>query len=342
MNDARAATGLPEWRRAGGTPAVTALVRASPEDFRVDEIIDFELDGGGEHDWLRIEKRGVNTAWLARRLAGFAGVPARDVGFAGMKDRHAVTRQWFSIRRPGGAKADWSAFREPGVRVLEIARHARKLKRGAHRGNAFELTLRELDGDAESRLAAIAARGVPNYFGEQRFGHAGGNLDLAASLFAGRRLPRERRALALSAARGFLFNEILAARVLAGTWDRLEAGDVAVLDGTGSVFDVTEPDAALERRAAELDVHPSGALWGRADDAAGSRILPSELAAVDAHATLTAGLERLARAGRRALRLKVADFEWTAERGVLLLRFRLTRGGFATAVLREVARTRLP
>lgn len=318
------------------------MLRSVPGDFRVSELLDLEFDDHGEHDWLRIEKTDVNTAWLARRLADFAGIPARDVGYAGLKDRHAVTRQWFSVRRPGGGGADWSALRLPGVSVLDTARHGRKLKRGAHRGNAFELRLRDVDGDVLPRLAHIARHGVPNYFGEQRFGHAAGNLLLAEALIAGRRLKRDKRSIGLSAARSFLFNCVLDQRIGDETWNCLRQGDVVNLDGSNSVFDLATVDASAARRCKELDIHPSGPLWGRGRDAPGQRLLPAELDAVKAHAKLCAGLERLADAGRRALRVRVRDLEWELDGTTLSLSFALGRGSYATAVLREFVAYRQP
>jgi tRNA pseudouridine13 synthase len=327
---------LPDWRRAWGGPVLTGQLKSLPEDFRVTELADFDFDDSGEHDWLWIEKIDVNTAWLARRLAEFAAVPPKDVGYAGMKDRHAVTCQWFSVRRPGGDKADWANLQLPGVRVLERRRHSRKLRRGAHKANRFELRLRHCDGDAEPMLARIAAHGVPNYFGEQRFGHDGRNVAMAQSLFAGRRLRRDKRSLALSAARGFLFNEILDRRIAAGTWNRLLPGDVANLDGSNSVFDVDTVDEIIAERATLLDLHASGALWGRGGDAVGSRLLSDEQAAVAAHTELHAGLERHCVAGRRALRMRVRELRWESDGDTLRLEFSLGRGSFATAVLREL------
>jgi len=340
MHPRDANDGLPNWRRAHGAAAVCARAKSCPEDFRVTEILDFVPDGSGEHDWLWIEKRDANTAWLARRLAAHAGVAAADVGYAGMKDRVAVTRQWFSVRRPGGARADWSALALPGVTLLEQTRNSRKLRRGAHRGNAFELRLRDVDGAPSERLALIAAQGVPNYFGAQRFGRDGGNLALARALIAGARFKRDKRSLALSAARSYLFNLILERRVAADNWNVLLPGDIANLDGSNSVFAFEAVDDTLLQRCAALDVHPSGALWGRGGDAPGQRILPSEAAAVAAEAQLAAGLERFVAAGRRPLRVAVEELRWEQAADSLLLCFRLRRGAYATAVLRELTRCR--
>ena len=195
---------LPDWQRAFGEPVASCHIRKANADFQVSEQLGFELSGDGEHDYLQIEKDGANTAWVARGLAKHAGIAASDVGFAGLKDRHAVTKQWFSVRRPAGNKADWMKLDLTGVRVLQEGRHRRKLRRGAHAGNRFRVALRNLTetrGGLRERLAEIRDAGVPNYFGEQRFGRDGGNLGLAGDLFAGRRLSRGKRGMALSAAR---------------------------------------------------------------------------------------------------------------------------------------------
>jgi len=185
-----------------------------------------------------------------------------------MKDRHAVTRQWFSVRRPAGTPADWSALEVEGAQVLEVSRNNRKLRRGAHSGNQFRIVVRgsansdpETSGElVQQRTRTIVEQGVPNYFGEQRFGREGGNLQLAEALFAGKRLKRDKRSFALSSARAWLFNQVLQQRVEAGTWSELQAGDVAALDGSGSIFAVEELDETLEKRCRELDLHPTGPL----------------------------------------------------------------------------------
>lgn len=326
---------LPPWRRAGGPPACTGLLRATPDDFRVTEQLELDFDGAGEHDWLWLEKRETNTAWLARQLARFAGVPAQDVGYSGLKDRHAVTRQWFSVRRVTGAGYDWDAFSAPAVRILDRARHSRKLRRGAHAANHFEICLREVRGDPDAALRRIGRDGVPNYFGEQRFGRDGGNLELAQLLFAGRRLKREKRSIALSAARALIFNDVLDARIADGTWNCLVPGDTAVLAGTRSHFAVDEPDTTLVARCAAFDLHPSGPLHGR--EAKPANCPEVERLVIARHAALASGLERHCDAARRPLRAQAAELDWKLRGDALHLSFALPAGSFATSVLREVA-----
>lgn len=303
------------------------------------EISGFELSGDGEHDYLYIEKTDANTSWVARGLARHAGIHIRDVGFAGMKDRHAVTRQWFSVRRPGGPKADWNLLKLDGVSVLETQRHNRKLRRGALKGNRFQLRIRALsdpDSTLTDKLQSIVESGVPNYFGEQRFGRNGNNIAMAQRYFAGRKLPREQRSIALSAARSLIFNDVLSCRVLAGNWDTLVDGDIVNLDGSGSIFAADSVDAELRKRCCEFDIHPTGTLWGKGAPTAGGEAAEIERGIAEQRADLAAGLERNADEGRRALRLRVRDLEWELQDDSLMLAFSLTRGEYATAVLREI------
>ena len=307
---------LPEWERALGPVLFAGSIRTTPDDFNVVEDLDVAFAHEGEHDWLRIRKTGANTHWVAERLAKFAGVPSRDVGYSGLKDRHAVTEQWFSVRRKPGTDPDWSHFDAEGVQVLECQRHRRKLRRGTHRSNRFRIAVRAeglgaLSGDLDARLGAIAARGVPNYFGEQRFGRGGANIALGQAVLDGRRVPRHKRSLGLSALRSLQFNEELDGRVRDGSWEALKVGDKANLDGSGSVFDVEEITPELRRRCEELDVHPCG--------------------------TLPALGEAGVAAAHRPLRMRVAGLEWEIDGDALWLHFTLGRGSYATAVLRELA-----
>lgn len=333
---------IPDWARACGAPPIAAAIRTELTDFVVDEQLAIEFTDDGEHDWLWIEKAGANTHWVAGQLARHAGIPERDVGYAGLKDRHAVTRQWFSVRRSG--ETDWGAFSADGVSVLERRRHRRKLQRGAHAGNRFRIALRGtgIAGSAallEERLAAIADAGVPNYFGEQRFGRDDGNLSLAQALFAGKRLTRHKRSMALSAARSVIFNAVLDARVRDGSWNRILPGELANLDGSGSVFAVATPDAELERRCAVQDIHPTATLWGAGAPLSCDRVAEIETAVAGDWPDLAQGLERAGlKPMARALRLPVRGLTWTFETDALWLEFTLDSGAFATAVLREIAR----
>ena len=333
-------TVLPDWQRAYGGVKATARIRLSHSDFRVEERLGFEPDGDGEHDFLWIEKEGQNTPWVAGVLASYAGIKAMDVGYSGLKDRHAVTRQWFSVRRPGGDKPDWSRFRAEGVRIVEVTRHGQKLRHGVHRANHFRIALRELSAPANviAALATVVEHGFPNYFGEQRFGHGARNLALASRLFAGRRLPRSQRSIALSAARSFLFNLVLERRVRERTWNTLLPGDCANLDGSGSVFPVDVVDENLLGRAATLDLHPTGPLWGRGERSVAGEVLRLEESVIGEYPDLAQGLvSRKVEHSRRALRARAGELQWQhADEETLWLEFTLGRGTFATSLLREL------
>ena len=329
---------------AHGAAPATGRIRVVPEDFLVEEVLGFEADATGAHGLLIVEKRGANTGWVAAQLARHAQVPPRDVGFSGHKDRHAVTRQAFTVPLP--VEFDVERCREwrgEGYAVLAVARHGRKLRPGSHRGNRFEVRIRQLQGETaaiEERLNAIAVAGVPNYFGPQRFGREGANLRRALEWVQGREAPRDRqqRGFALSAARSFLFNEVLGSRVRRGDWNRLLPGEAVMLDGRRSFFQAATIDATLEQRCAAMDVHPSGPLPGRGESPATDAALEVESRALAGHDAVVALLvaERMEHE-RRSLRLPVREFTWAFEAdAVLVLRFSLPRGAFATAVLHEL------
>jgi tRNA pseudouridine13 synthase len=339
---------------AFGAPVLSARMRAAHADFRVEEIDAFAPSGSGEHVLLTIEKRGMNTAFVAGLIARWAGVPVGAVGYAGLKDRHAVTVQRFTVQVPGREPPPLVELEalagdapEQSLRVLGAARHARKLPRGALAGNRFVLVLRDVAGDRDAidaRLRALRAAGCPNAFGGQRFGHDGGNIAAALAMFEGRRMRRDQRALLLSAARSELFNRVLAARVADGSWDRGLDGEVWMLDGSHSVFGPEPMSPLLEGRAAALDIHPTGPLWGRGDPRVDGAVRAIERAAVDGPdaARLRAGLEGAGlRQERRALRVRVADLAWRwTGPDVLALAFGLPAGSYATAVLAQLGDVR--
>jgi tRNA pseudouridine13 synthase len=312
-------------------------IRVLPEDFRVDEELGFEPSGAGAHRLLRIRKRGANTGWVAMRLARLLGVRTGDVGYAGLKDRHAVTEQWFSVPAAAPHALSEADLAADGLAVVEAHAHDRKLRPGSHRANRFRIVVRDVRGDPDAidgRLTEMGERGVPNAFGPQRFGRGGHNLELARALAAGRRMRRADRGFALSAARSLIFNEALSRRVAAGEWDALVPGDRAGLAGSRSHFAVDVVDATLTARVASHDVHPTGPLWGRGDPPTRGPIRRLEEDAAAAHATLRELLERSGmRQERRPLRLSVEDLDWGWEGTNLTLAFRLVAGGFATAVL---------
>jgi tRNA pseudouridine13 synthase len=328
---------------AHGAPRVTGRVRAAPEDFVVEEVLGFDPAGHGQHVLVQVRKRGVDTPRVATALAALAGVPAVGVGYSGLKDRRAVTTQWLSVDLAGRPEPDWAALGVEGVEVLAAHRHDRKLRRGAHRANRFVLTVRELAGDRaglEARLARVAEAGVPNYFGEQRFGRGGANPAKAFALLRGEGRVRDRteRGLLLSAARAVLFNRVLAARVVAGSWDRALPGEVLMLDGRHSWFVADEVGDELRDRVARGEVHPTGPLWGRGEPGSQSEARAVEAAALECCEAWCEGLERAGlEQDRRALRVVPRDLAWEPlTGGVLRLSLTLPAGAYATTVLREL------
>lgn len=322
-------------------PCARGRIRSVPEDFFVEEIDAFPASGSGEHLLLTLEKRQMNTAFVAAHLARWAGVAESAVSFAGLKDRHAVTRQRFSLWLPKKTAPDLATLQMEGLRVLAAHWHQRKLPRGALAGNRFVLQLRELEGERdeiEARLGKIASCGVPNYFGEQRFGRGGQNVEKAAKMFAGQRVKRELRSLLLSAARAEIFNAVLAERVAAGNWQQAVAGDVFMLDGSRSVFGPEPCDAALSERLARFDIHPTGPLWGQGPLRTEAEAAALENGVATAHAALCQGLEAAGlKQERRSLRLPVRALEWQWHGPQQLqLAFSLPPGCYATVVLREL------
>ena len=329
---------------AWGGPFGSAVLKAAPEDFRVTEILDIELEGEGEHLWLLIEKRNLNTEEVARLLAKAAGLKLKDVSYAGLKDRKAVTRQWFSMQLPGQADPDFSALWNENLVCIESRRHRRKLQRGAHKANHFAIRLTALQADSrllDDCLRTIAGQGVPNYFGPQRFGRDGSNLFDARRWAERCALPPARgtRSRLLSTARSLLFNRVLARRVTEGSWNRVLAGDCLAFTDSRSHF----PSSRLEaddRRLAALDLHPTGPLWGEGDQAVEGAVRKLEEVEVGGEPQLatwlvSAGLEQ----SRRILRLPLKALTWHyPSPDCLELEFTLPTGCFATAVIRELVR----
>jgi tRNA pseudouridine13 synthase len=332
-----------DWTRAWGEPGATALLRCRDEDFEVEEQLSFTPAGEGEHACLFIEKRGRNTQDIARQLSRFCGVAERDIGYCGLKDRHAVTRQWFSIGLAGRDQPQWSALEDDSLRILQQTRHLRKLRRGVHRGNRFRLVLRELTGDRDAlvqRLQQLKAAGAPNYFGEQRFGIDGGNLQAGLRWLRGgdRRPRRQQRSMYLSALRAYLFNGLLARRIQSEQWQVPRAGDVCMLSGSNSLFCCEPGDAGIRERAEAGDLSLGLPLWGSGEPRSSEPVWDEFCEMVSDHGEICDFLvqQKLALAWRSA-RLFADDFCWQfCDDGTLVLEFGLESGCYATALLREL------
>lgn len=326
------ASALPEWPSAYPDTGAQALLKQHNDDFRVDEIPQALPCGDGEHVWLHIEKNGANTAWIAKKLAALAGVKEMDVGYAGLKDRHAITRQWFSIYLPRVQEPDFSVLNDSEMTVLSQSRHSKKLRRGDLLGNRFTLLLRQFEGDkaaVEANLERIKALGVPNYFGAQRFGHDGGNIEAGRAMLAGEIRVRNpgKKSIYLSAVRSLLFNDVLAERIRRGLWGKTLAGEVA--DELGQ---------------------PTGPLWGRGRLNSTDEVLALEAEVAGRFPQLCDGLEHAGlKQERRALSALPEQLRWQWQQGQdnpervdLMLTFSLPAGYYATSVLREITRTKEP
>lgn len=335
---------------AYGAPVLTGQMRTEPEDFFVQEQLSFTPGGGGEHLWLLVRKRLWNTMDVAQTLAKAAGIPVRSVGFSGLKDRRAVTEQWFSLHLPGKEDPTLNQLPE-GIDILEQVRHARKLNRGTHIANHFVLRMRHVSGDyaaAEERLQCIKQGGVPNYFGEQRFGRSGQNFTQAKAWllredsYRGRAPNRKMRSLWLSAIRSELFNQVLAERVQQGNWNQLLAGDILQPAHSRGLFNADE-DERSAARIAQGEVHPTGPLVGMAGMATTGASHALEHNILAPHTALIEALaqEKVA-AARRALRLSVSDLTWQVLGNEWEISMTLPTGAFATTVLAELGEWQLP
>jgi tRNA pseudouridine13 synthase len=323
-------------------------LRQTSADFFVEEQLGFEPDGAGEHCWLWVEKENLNTADAAQRLARFAGLRERDISYSGLKDKRAVTRQWFSLHVLN-RDVDWSQWEDSELRILRVARHSKKLRRGTHRGNYFQIILRDVHGDAEglqARIDLIRRCGVPNYFGEQRFGRDGRTFELAKQAAERhRRLSRQQASLYFSALRSYLFNAVLARRIVEHSWNTPLAGEVFMLNRSNSVFRQSI-DAALLERYASGDIHLSGPLPGCEKDNAvpTDSVLDLEQAVLNGNEKLVNYLQASKIDGaRRSLRLLPENL--LAENiggSVWRFSFVLGRGCFATSLMRELTDYYLP
>jgi tRNA pseudouridine13 synthase len=329
-------------------PGVGGVAKVVPEDFEVEELPAYLPSGAGEHLYLWVEKRGRNTPEVARSVAAALGVAERQVGYAGLKDRQAVTRQWLSVLTPQTP----TELAGDGFRVLQIARHGNKLRVGHSKGNRFTVLLRGATGleKAQAVLQELARRGSPNWFGAQRFGRDGDNAQLGLALLGKGDHPslpkaqRDRflRRLALSALQSELFNRVLALRMREAALDRAEAGDQLQLgeDGSGPVF-LCEDAAVDGPRVAAFEVSPTGPMFGPRMKLPGGLQAEREArvlsAAELAPTAFVAGGDETA-GTRRPLRVRPWEPKVEEIPEGLRLSFGLPRGAYATALLREVTK----
>ncbi|MCZ6853830.1 MAG: tRNA pseudouridine(13) synthase TruD [Gammaproteobacteria bacterium] len=307
---------MTSWPRAYPATGMSALFKQTPDDFRVHESLDFEVTGNGEHLYLFVEKCNLGTPEVADYLARRFQVDSVAIGYAGMKDKVAVARQWFSVQTAENMNSpdDPENIALPGLKVLKVSRHERKLRRGQICRNAFTVLLKDLRGDGlQDRMELLACQGVPNYFGPQRFG--ADNL-LAARAWLQmrrkRRISSFMKGLYLSVLRAFLFNEVLGLRVTQGSWNRTVEGDVVIAGD------------------------PSAPLWGRGRSAVTSVALDIENAALAPHRTICEDLEYAGvNQQRRTQVLNPDSLHWEESGDELLLRFVLPPGSYATSFLHE-------
>ncbi len=325
-----------------GKPVAKAKIKAKPEHFKVVENLGFDFTGSGEHLMVRVRKTGENTSFVANELAKACGVKSKDVSWAGLKDRHAVTEQWLSVHLPKGETPDFNEFLAayPSIEILATDRHNKKLRPGDLQGNSFELTLSEVTdvSDVLQRLESISKTGVPNYFGAQRFGNGGNNLDEARRW--GRENVRTRnqnkRSLYLSAARSWIFNQIISERIEQSIFSMLVEGDIALASGERVDVD-TNNIADLNEKVARGAVGISAAMAGDNQLPTSAKALELEQPHLDAEPDLMALIRgNRMRHERRAISLMPENLEWEAQDDNILLRFALDAGCFATSIVREL------
>ena len=317
----------------------TGVIRQFVEDFCVVEHISFSPSGAGDHLYLYIEKRGCNTDWVASQLASIAGLKLVDIGYAGKKDRHAVTQQWFSLHMPNQEEPDWESL-PPEIRILSKTRHEKKLKSGAILSNKFRLVIRSLTGDLseiERRLLLLQKQGIPNYFGAQRFGNNNGNVRKLIDMVKNRRrVKKSQRSMYISAGRSYLFNKILDYRVQQNNWNKAIAGDVMMLEGSHAIFSTETVDEQIERRIAEKDINPATLLWGRGERLSTGEARSIEDGVLDENPDIVDALERVgSQLAHRSLRVNIPSLKWEFQTDSLTISFDLPSGSYATSVLSE-------
>jgi len=331
---------LPEFSFLYGKPKSTGLLRRHRSDFKVFEQIPFQPCGEGEHLFIHIRKTGANTAFVAKELAQYFSVKESLVSYAGLKDRFAVTEQWFGVHVPGKQSYDLSDLNIEGVEVLTSKRHNKKLRIGGLDGNRFEITLRDVTDVDElvRRWHVVSNFGVPNYFGEQRFGIHGGNIAKALSLFSGQKVKdKKKRGMYLSAARSLIFNQMISQRIDKQTFDSLINGDVLMLAGTQSVFLADVIDESLKSRLVAHDLDITAPMWGAGELMTTGDAQTFEQDIADGQQAFCEGLPRFGlKQERRRIRLIIKDADIKVDNDVVTLSFFLPSGAYATTIMREL------
>ena len=320
-------------------PKQTALLKAECADFVVKEQLGYDMSGDGEFVAVKVRKTDCNTLFVGEQLAKLAGISARNMSYAGLKDRKAVTEQWFSLQMPGQPTPDFSQFSLEGVEILEVTRHQRKIRIGSLQGNHFEILLRNAEetDELKERLDFLAKNGFPNYFTEQRFGRDGNNLTQALRWANGeiKVKDRHKRSFYLSAARSEIFNLIVSKRMELNLAQQILVGDVLQLNGSHSWFVVDESEdlAQLQQRLAQQDVLLTAPLIGEEEKSA----VDFEHEIFAQHQALFALMrqERM-KAARRPILMQPQQFQWKFEPNGLRLQFDLPAGSYATALIREL------
>ena len=328
---------------ANGKPLIKAQYKTMPEMFTVCEHLSFTPQGQGSHVFLWIEKQGLNTQEVIQRLCRFCGVKPVDIGYAGLKDKRAITQQYFSVNVQNLNEPDWSLFSRPDCRIIDYTYHPRKLKTGTVKHNTFTIVLQIQYFDSTeffSRLEQIKKNGIPNYFGLQRFGIEENNLQRAAQWLTGkiRIKSRAQKSLLLSAARSYLFNQMLSVRIQEFGWHKLIAGEVFQLQDSHSVFATSVLDKSLQQRFIHGDIHPTLALWGKGDLLSQADLLAFEQRQAQVFMPLAYVLENKGlKQARRSLRVIPQDLcVQHLDQHRLSLSFSLPGGAYATSVLREL------
>lgn len=320
-------------------PKQTALLKAECADFVVKEQLGYDMSGDGEFVAVKVRKTDCNTLFVGEQLAKFAGISARNMSYAGLKDRKAVTEQWFSLQMPGQPTPDFSQFSLDGVEILDVTRHQRKIRIGSLQGNHFEIFLRNAEetDELKVRLDFLAKNGFPNYFTEQRFGRDGNNLTQALRWANGeiKVKDRNKRSFYLSAARSEIFNLIVSKRMELNLAQQILVGDVLQLNGSHSWFVVDESEdlAQLQQRLAQQDVLLTAPLIGEEEKSAVD--FENEIFAQHQALFPLMRQERM-KAARRPILMQPQQFQWQFEPNGLRLQFDLPAGSYATALIREL------